>query len=554
MAKPANVSDRPVGDDPVKPGRLFPPKTVLAACVVFVLLAIWMQNPDAFGGALAEGFFRAAKIFDHQLANILTLIFAFLAFVILLAWFVFFSAYGRKLRLGALVAFVGAIVLAAVSLRVAEVSGELIPRFEWRWKKRPDQTLAAPDASPAPGVDLGSTTPDDFPGFLGPHRSAYLPKPTLAREWPAEGFRPLWRQPIGAGWAGFAVVNGYAVTLEQRGDQEFVTCYDVASGELKWSHAHAGRHEHPLGGVGPRSTPTIDEGRIYAITATGALVVLSGADGSVVWEKDLVKEVDSTPEKEASAILWGRAGSPLVVDNLVVVPGGGPGPNAVSLLAFDKQTGELRWRGGSRQISYASPSLNTLAGIRQILIVNEDTVAGHAIDSGKELWSFPFAGHSNSDASASQAVAVDHDRVFVSKGYYGGATIYKILKNDAGKWSAEPVWQDARKMKTKFTNVVVRDGFIHGLSDGILECLAIDDGHRRWKKGRYGHGQILGVGDLLLVLAESGELVLCELNPEKQVELARFQAIEGKTWNTFALYGRRVLVRNGEEAACYELP
>jgi outer membrane protein assembly factor BamB len=144
--------------------------------------------------------------------------------------------------------------------------------------------------------------------------------------------------------------------------------------------------------------------------------------------------------------------------------------------------------------------------------------------------------------------------VFVSKGYYGGGTLYKIAKDDQGQWSTAPVWEDSRKMKTKFTNVIVKNGFIYGLSDGILECLAIDDGQRKWKKGRYGHGQILGVGDLVLVLAETGEVALCELNSNKHVELARFQAIEGKTWNTFALYGPLLLVRNAEEAACYELP
>jgi outer membrane protein assembly factor BamB len=552
---PDGAPDASVSPAPREQGRRFPPKSVLAAAIVLVVLAVWLRFPEAFGGALEEGFFRAARIFDHQLANIFTLICGFLAVMTLLVWFVFFSAYGRRLRMMTLVGTIAALVILVGLVRYDEVNGELIPRFVWRWTPAHDRTLNRPVAEAASGIDLSNTTPDDFPGFLGPDRSAYLAGPKLSKEWPAGGPKQLWQQPIGAGWSGFAVVNGYAVTLEQRGDEEFVTCYDVKNGMLKWSHANAGRHYHPLGGVGPRSTPTIDEGRVYALTATGMFFCLDGANGAVVWQKNLLEEIGSTPQQETEAIMWGRAASPLVVDDLVVIPAGGPSADkAESLIAYDKRTGDVRWRGGQRQISYASPSLATISGVRQIVTVNEDTVTGTDIESGKELWVFSFPGHSNADGSASQAVAVSDDRVFVSKGYYGGGTLYQVTKDDQGQWSTKRIWEDPRKMKTKFTNVVVKDGFIYGLSDGILECLAVEDGARQWKKGRYGHGQMLGVGDLLLILAETGEVALCELNPSQHVELARFQAIEGKTWNTIALYGSLLILRNAEEAACYELP
>ncbi len=151
-------------------------------------------------------------------------------------------------------------------------------------------------------------------------------------------------------------------------------------------------------------------------------------------------------------------------------------------------------------------------------------------------------------------MVVPGDRVFVSKGYSQGATLQQIRRDSDGKFTVDPIWQSRTVMKTKFTNVVVYGDYVYGLSDGVLECIELGTGNRKWKKGRYGHGQILLVGDVILVQAESGEVYLVAANPEQFVELTKFQAIEGKTWNNPALSGDMLLVRNSEEAACYALP
>jgi outer membrane protein assembly factor BamB len=223
------------------------------------------------------------------------------------------------------------------------------------------------------------------------------------------------------------------------------------------------------------------------------------------------------------------------------------------LVAYDRLTGEEIWRGGQRQISFASPALATFAGMRQVVIVNEDTLSGHDVDTGRMLWSYPWEGKSNMNASASQAVPLPGDRVFVSKGYGGGALVLQLAR-EGDKWSATEVWQDKGLLKTKFANIAVKDGHAYGLSDGILECVELENGRRAWKGGRYGHGQILLVGDALLVQAESGEVILVEATPARHVELGRFQAIEGKTWNNLCLFGPYLLTRNSEEAACFRLP
>ena len=146
------------------------------------------------------------------------------------------------------------------------------------------------------------------------------------------------------------------------------------------------------------------------------------------------------------------------------------------------------------------------------------------------------------------------DRVFVSKGYRGGCALLQVAGSDGDGLQVTQLWQRPTLLKTKMTNVVVRQGYVYGLSQGILECVELRSGKRRWKRGRYGHGQVLLVDDLILVTSESGAVALVEASPDAFRELGRFQAIEGKTWNNPALAGPLLLVRNSEEAACYELP
>ena len=150
---------------------------------------------------------------------------------------------------------------------------------------------------------------------------------------------------------------------------------------------------------------------------------------------------------------------------------------------------------------------------------------------------------------------LDDRRVFISKGYGIGAAVFELGDTSAARpWTLREVWHETGSLKTKFTNVVIHEGHAYGLSDGILECVRLADGKRAWKGGRYGQGQVLRVGPLLLVQAESGEVVLVDAAPAKHVVRGRLAALRGQTWNNLCLSGRRLLVRNAEEAACYELP
>jgi outer membrane protein assembly factor BamB len=495
---------------------------------------------------------------DRGSANVFTFGLLVLFALIYLVWYMFWSGHPWRLRFLPPLGLALALVAFFQVFRLERVSGDMVPTFVLRSTEVADRRLSVP-ANPRRGtVDLATVTPDDFPEFLGPEGRMAVEHLELLRDWKAQPPEEVWRQPIGAGWSAFAVRNGYAVTMEQRGDEELVTCYEVASGELRWSHSIAARYQTAVAvaGAGPRSTPAINEGWVYAHGATGDLVAIDGATGELMWEQNIPGLYNLGAEQEAVELPYGRSGSPLVVGDLVIVPAGGFDGSYVSLVAFHKKTGEKVWEAGDRQISCASPTYAAdLGGVPQVLSVNEDNVSGHNPLTGKVLWHTPWPGRTENDASVSQPVPLPGNRVFLSKGYGVGGALIELESAGDGTFTASTLWESKRVMRSKFTNVTIYQGYVYGLSDGILECIELETGKRAWKKGRYKQGQVLRVGGTLLVIAESGEVVMVEASPDSGGdELGRFQAIEGKTWNNPALFGSYLLVRNAEEAACFRLP
>ncbi|MCI0682945.1 MAG: PQQ-like beta-propeller repeat protein [Gemmataceae bacterium] len=518
-------------------------------------LPFWIYIVIATGAAVL---IFQTLIHDQGMANGMTWpVLSFGAFLCLV-WFTLFSSYPRRIRWSIFGLCLMAAGAVATAVRVDNVSGNLFLTLAWRWSPRPierELPPPAPDSLDGANVDLFTTTPADFPQFLGPKRDLNITSVKLDPDWSAHPPAEVWRQPIGAGWSGFVAVNGYAVTMEQRRTEELVTCYHIETGELQWVHATPTRYEHFMGGVGPRSTPTIHQGRVYALGATGKFHCLDGATGRAVWSKDLLKEFGVTGNDEDKLVRYGRSGSPLIVDDVVIVPAGGPRAGARwSLAAFHQDNGALVWKGGDHNISHASPALAVLAGRRQILSVNENWVSGHDLKTGAQLWQFEWPGTTSEDANNSQAVPLPPDRVFVSKGYGAGAKLVRLVAGEEGAIDVEPIYHKPRSMRTKLTNVTIRDGYVYGLSDGILECVELDTGRIVWREGRYSHGQILRVDDLLLVLSEDGELSLVRATPDEPNHvLGTVAAVEGQTWNNLALYGPYLLVRNAREAVCYRL-
>lgn len=465
--------------------------------------------------------------------------------VILLSclWCLLFSRlkWGIRFVSVGLVVVAGAVVASLLEFRT--VTGDMIPVFDWKWNVALEQTEPM---QPVANENLIKINTDlvvaDYPQFLGPNRDVVLSGPVLAPDWSAKPPRQLWRRPIGAGWSGFAIAGTNAVTLEQDGENEIVSCYSLLNGEPVWRHAYPARYDNPVGGVGPRTVPTIVGNRVYTVGATGVLNCLDLAEGRPIWSKNIVEvNVASVPD-------WGIAGSPLVIDGKVIVSAGGS--DGKSLVAYDASSGDRIWSAGNDRAGYSAPVMFELAGVNQIVIFNQPGIASHRLTDGEVLWTYPWGSGKPHVAIPKQVGAAT---VFFSSGYGVGSELLEIKKDDQGGFQAEQVWRSIR-MKAKFNNVARIGGFIYGMDDGIMTCIDLEDGSRRWKEGRYGHGQLISVGEMMLITTEKGDVVLFEPNPDEPRELHRFAAFDHKQWNPPALAGQLLVVRTDREAACYLLP
>ena len=380
-----------------------------------------------------------------------------------------------------------------------------------------------------------------WPDFRGPNRDGRYVETPIRTDWPRGGLPRLWKQPVGLGYASFVTANGLAFTIEQRRRQEVVAAYDINTGREVWTHGWNAEFTEYMGGDGPRATPTYHEGRIYALGAVGELRCLDARTGALIWHRDILAE------NGATNLQWGMSGSPLIVDaNVIVLPGG---PRGHSVAVYDKKTGKPVWHAQDDQAGYMSPMLVTLAGVRQLLIVSASRAMGLAVDGGQLLWEYPWV--TNQGINVSQPMLLGNDRVFLSAGYDHGAAVIEVAR--AGdRFTTRTVWENNR-MKNKFTSSVLLNGYIYGLDEAILACIDAATGDLKWKGGRYGYGQILLAGDHLVVLTEDGDLVLVKASPDRHVEVASFPAIAGKTWNHPVIADGRLLVRNLQEMAAFDI-
>jgi outer membrane protein assembly factor BamB len=439
------------------------------------------------------------------------------------------------------------VALMFSTLAVREMLGDTTLSFGWTWSKAKDFELQAPKPITAAITTGFEATPDDFTQYLGPNRDGVLPSlpDHAATDWTAHPPKELWRITVGPGWSGFATRGDYAFTQEQRGDEEYVVCYRITDGSTMWSVPHPTRFHSPMGGTGPRATPTItSDGFVYTLGGTGFLQCIDGRSGEVKWS------VDALADNNGSSIAHGVCGSPLVDGNRVIVTP--TGNDHVCLVAYHRETGKRLWQAGEHAASYSSPTIVTLSGRRLLLFHAAVALEAHDPETGEFLWEFPWSNEHDNNCSQPIVIDAEAGRLLVSSGYGQGAALIEAKPDDA-TWNVATIWT-SRDMRTKFTTAIRVDDAIYGLDDGILACIDLSTGKRRWKSGRYGHGQILLVGKTLLVQAENGDVALVDPQPKKCIELSRIPVLHNKTWNNPTVAGRHILVRNAEEAVCLEWP
>lgn len=514
---------------------------------------------------------------DHQIANLITIVIV-IAVSIQFTWNLHWLAVANGKRWHVPLAVVVLSILTSVLFDFEGFSGEIVPQIRFAFGSRGpklQETLASqqgaedPELLETPSSENPSSVSSeserryalsDFPQFLGPQRNGVISKREFSVPETTSEIETLWNIGIGEGWASFAVVKDRAITLEQRDDQECLTCYRLSDGALLWKIEHESHHDNTFGGPGPRSTPTIHEDQVYAQGQDGTIWCVDWLTGNIRWQVELLKLAGWNKESSESAISWARSGSPLIVDDLCILPFGGPQAQASggrSLIALSLEDGKTIWTAGDDQISYASPMLLNLAGQRQIVSVNEQTITGHTVETGDQLWSFEWIGQSNGGANCASVIPAGTNQFVIGKGYGGGSALVEVTANENGELNAEAIWTSSRVLKTKFTHACVDGAVAYAINNGSLEAVNIPEGLSNWQQSRrerLGQGQLLLVDDILIGQAEAGGVLFALANPNEYQELLRLPALEAKTWNIPTIAGRHLLVRNDRQAFCFLLP
>ena len=571
----------------------FTAEAVLAGLVGGVAIILWWLGfsraawADRLGAIalMALAMFVAWAISDVSMATgAMGALLPVLALPGLCVGFVGTLVLTRRLADGPRRAIVAAVIILAclpwALVRTGGFTGSFDNDLAWRWAPTPEELLVArgeeapAPPSPAPAVAVPSDKPSvppvsedsdsareasaarsgaapdgagaaasssiEWPGFRGADRDGIVRGVRIDTNWAAAPPVELWRRPIGPGWSSFAVHGDIFYTQEQRGDDEIVAAYRVSTGAPVWKHRDAARFWESNGGAGPRGTPTISNGRIYAFGATGILNALNEADGRVVWSRNV------STDSHRKVPDWGFASSPLLVDDLVIIAAEG------KLMAYDVATGMPRWSGPEGGLGYSSPHLRTIDGVPQILLLNGGGATSVAPADGHSLWTHMWTSSSMSAPIVQPAFTAEGD-LLIGDGQGSSMRRVTVTKGPGG-WNVGERWVTT-SLKPFFNDFVVHEGHAFGFDGAILACIDLHDGSRKWKGGRYGNGQLvlLADQDVLLVLSEEGELALVSATTDKFTELARVPAISGKTWNHPVLAGDVLLVRNGEEMAAFRL-
>ena len=432
-------------------------------------------------------------------------------------------------------------------LQSSGVNGKFESDFAWRWETTAEEkylkSLTGQEAvknAEATGTPI-TLASSAWPSFRGAGRDGKVAGVSLDEDWKTAPPKLIWKSPIGPGWSSFTVAGERLFTQEQRGEKEAIICLDATSGSTIWVYEYEGRFWESVAGAGPRATPTIADEGLFSLGANGILTCLNATTGNKVWERDLQVDAKRKPP------MWGFSSSPLVTEGVVVVHAGGG--DEQGLLAYDAKTGELCWSTASGDHSYSSAQTASFDSVSGVLMETNAGLQFVNAKDGSKIWQFDSP---SSNYRTLQPLVLGNSILLANS--LGEGTKRVTVSREKDEWKIHEDWA-SRDMKPDFNDFVEYQGNLYGFDGSLFASIDLATGKRNWKKGRYGNGQVLLLCDAgqLLLTSETGELVILRADPKSMVELAKFPAIEGKTWNHSVLIGNRVYIRNAEQAACYEL-
>jgi outer membrane protein assembly factor BamB len=399
---------------------------------------------------------------------------------------------------------------------------------------------------------LQAATPNaasDWPQFLGPTRDDVYAGTDLADTWPADGLKPVWKKDVGSGWSGPVVSGGKLILFHRLGDKETVECLDAGSGKPIWSGDYPTAYVDSFGfDNGPRSTPTIVDGRVYTFGAEGMLTCWDINNGKQIWQ------VNTREQYHSDKGFFGMVCSPLVEGDAVILNVGGTrGKNeGAGVAAFDKTDGHLLWKATNHEAGYSSPVVATIGGQRRVLSLTRGGLVDLDPKTGDVRSIFPFRSRSEASVNAASPVVVG-DQVFITATYGTGAT---LLKLDGAKPQA--VWANDDSLSAHYATPVYKDGYLYGFhgrqeQGASFRCIELKTGAVKWSRDHVGAGTVMLAGDDLLILHERGELIRAAASPDAFKLKSRAKILEPEVRAYAALAGGYYYARDTQKLVCIDL-
>ena len=381
----------------------------------------------------------------------------------------------------------------------------------------------------------------DWPQWRGPLRDGTSEETGLLSEWPPEGPPLAWRATgLGAGFASVAVSDGRVYTQGQQGDLSYVIALDEQTGEQIWRIENGGSYTNRRGG-GPRGTPTVEGGVVYALNSDGSLVAARASSGERLWSTNLLTRF------EARNISWGLSESPLIDGQRIIVNAGGDG---ASIVALDKSNGNVLWKSLSDEAGYSSAMVAEAGGVRHYVLLTGEGAVGVRASDGALLWRYDGV----SNRTANVATPIVHDNhVFVSSDYGTGGALLQLIPVGGGVRVEEVYF--SREMRNHYSSSVLIDGYLYGYSSRVLTAMNFKTGEVAWKDRAVGKGHVITAEGKLYLWSEDGVAGLAEATPSGYREISRFSVPHGDlhTWTLPVIANGRLYLRDQDTLSCYDI-
>lgn len=396
-------------------------------------------------------------------------------------------------------------------------------------------------------INIAFARGDDWGAWRGPERTGISKEQGLAKRWPEDGPKLLWKtEDVGEGFSTPSVAGGVLYVMGNKDREEFVFAVDVkADGKLLWKTSLGAVRHQGAGYPGPRSTPTVDGSRVYTLGLNGDFVCLDAKSGKIEWRHNLVEDFGG------SIPTWGYSESVLIDGPWALCT---PGGSRATLAAFDKLTGKNVWSSGVGDgAGYSSIIKAEIGGVKQYLQFTASALIGVAAADGKPLWHYEAPANGTANASTP---LVAGDRAFASSGYGTGGGAVSIIKSGS-EFKAEEAFF-TKQMKNHHGGMVLIDGYIYGSDDpGVLTCIELATGETKWRERKTGKCSLIALdGMMLITRSEQGKVCLVKISPEAAEVVSEFNQpdrTDKPSWAHPVVADGKFYLRDQDLLQCYDL-